>query len=106
MQSCSKPSQLRGSSSTIFDMTGGSSAVLIRDMIGCSIDSSPSVLVVVKLEFDLRRCAVCESVRCLARGAAAATLRARAAVYMFITIWLRICRLGDAPLWACAAYYS
>ncbi len=38
-------------------MTGGNSAVCIRDSTACSIESSPSVLRVVRLELERRRVA-------------------------------------------------
>jgi hypothetical protein len=82
MQSSSNPSQLIGSSSTILDLwklglvfitstrrigkltiTGGNSAVRIRDSTWCSIKSSPSKLLEVRLELERSRNVAWLSVR-------------------------------------------
>ena len=49
-------------------MTGGSSAVCVRDIIGCSTSSLFGVPFVVKLELDLNLDVCRLSVRCLVKG--------------------------------------
>lgn len=92
IQSSSNPIQHSGSSSTHFDccahgqralyilggisltITGGRSAVRVRGSTACSIDSSPSTLCEVRLEFDRSRAVTWLSVRCRPNGACDDTL--------------------------------
>ena len=55
MESSLNPTQLKGSSSMIFDMTGGNSAVRVRDSTRCSNNSSSSSKSVVNVELERYR---------------------------------------------------
>ena len=52
IESSLNPTQLKGSSSITFDMTGGNSAVRVRDSTRCSNNSSSSSESDVDVEFD------------------------------------------------------
>ena len=59
---------------TALTITGGNSAVRVRDSTACSIDSSPSALCDVRLEFERSRVVTWLSVRCRPKGTCEDTL--------------------------------